>query len=123
MFTAPDMAHCDAGSGSHPLHQWRINGSPCAAFRARRGLIAHREHCETRYAAKSWTVTRRVIARIEASIQGMDIRTIVMSIRGTAPERLYELDYCDRDQAENPPLAVVLRKRLPGEGSSCTRPN
>jgi len=21
------MAHCDAGSGSHPLHQWRINSS------------------------------------------------------------------------------------------------
>jgi hypothetical protein len=26
MFTAPNMAHCDAGSASHPLHQWRING-------------------------------------------------------------------------------------------------
>jgi hypothetical protein len=23
MFTAPNMAHCDAGSASHPLHQWR----------------------------------------------------------------------------------------------------
>ena len=23
-FTAPNMAHCDAGSGSHPLHQWRL---------------------------------------------------------------------------------------------------
>jgi putative transposase len=21
------VAHCDAGSGSHPLHQWRLNGS------------------------------------------------------------------------------------------------
>ena len=21
--TAPNVAHCDAGSGSHPLHQWR----------------------------------------------------------------------------------------------------
>ncbi len=25
--TAPNVAHCDAGSGSHPLHQWRLNGS------------------------------------------------------------------------------------------------
>ena len=25
--TAPNVAHCDAGSGSHPLHQWRRNGS------------------------------------------------------------------------------------------------
>ena len=95
----------------------------CAVFRAKRGLIAHREHCETRYAAKSWSVARRVIARIEASVQGMDIRTIVTSIQGTAPERLYELDYCDRGQAENLPLVVVLRKRLPDNGSSCTRPN
>jgi hypothetical protein len=23
VFTAPNMAHCDAGNGSHPLHQWR----------------------------------------------------------------------------------------------------
>ena len=61
----------------------------CAVFRAKRGLIAHREHCETRYAAKSWSVARRVIARIEASVQGMDIRTIVTSIQETAPERLY----------------------------------
>jgi len=68
----------------------------CAVFRAKRGLIAHREHCETRYAAKSWKVARRVVARIEASAQGMDIRTIVTSIQGSTPERLYELDYCDR---------------------------
>jgi hypothetical protein len=27
VFTAPNMAHRDAGSGSHPLHQWSSNGS------------------------------------------------------------------------------------------------
>jgi hypothetical protein len=26
VFTAPNMAHCDAGNGSHPLHQWRSHG-------------------------------------------------------------------------------------------------
>ncbi|WP_206614242.1 hypothetical protein, partial [Paenirhodobacter populi] len=26
--TAPNVAHCDAGSGSHPLHQWRLDGQP-----------------------------------------------------------------------------------------------
>lgn len=89
----------------------------CAVFRARRGLIAHREHCETRYAAKSWKVARRVIARIEASIQGMDIRTIVTSIQGTAPERLYELDYCDRGQAEN--LIKLHKTQLKSDRTSC----
>jgi putative transposase len=30
--TAPIMAHCDAGSGSHPHHQWRSNGSLQEAY-------------------------------------------------------------------------------------------
>ena len=89
----------------------------CAVFRAKRRLVAHREHCETRYAAKTWTVTRRVIARVEASIQGMDIRTIVTSIQGTAAERLYELDYCDRGQAEN--LIKLHKTQLKSDRTSC----
>lgn len=89
----------------------------CAVFRAERGLVAHREHCQTRYAAKSWAVARRVIARIEASIQGMDIRTIVTSIRGSTPERLYELDYCDRGQAEN--LIKLHKTQLKSDRTSC----
>ncbi len=89
----------------------------CAVFRARRGLTAHREHCETHYAAKSWTTARRVIARIEASIQGMDIRTIVTSIQGPTPERLYELDYCDRGQAEN--LIKLHKTQLKSDRTSC----
>ncbi len=90
----------------------------CAVFRAKRGLIAHRDHCETRYAAKSWTIARRVIARIEASIQGMDIRTIVTSIQGSTPERLYELDYCERGQAEN--LIKLHKTQLKSDRTSCT---
>jgi len=35
---------------------------------------------ETRYAAKSWKHQRRVVARIEASTMGMDIRTVVTSL-------------------------------------------
>lgn len=90
----------------------------CAVFRARRGLIAHREYCETRYAAKSWTVARRVIVRVEASVQGMDVRTIVTSIEGTAAERLYELDYCARGQAEN--LIKLHKTQLRSDRTSCT---
>jgi hypothetical protein len=89
----------------------------CAVFRAKRGLIAHREHCETRYAAKSWTVTRRVIARIEASVRGMDIRTVVTSIQGTTPERLCALDYCDRGQAGN--LMKPHKTQLESDRTSC----
>jgi hypothetical protein len=78
----------------------------CAVIRAERSLLAHRTHCQTTYAAKSWGETRRrVIARIEATTLGMDIRTIVTSIQGSTPERLYEFTYCDRGRAENlPPI-------------------
>jgi hypothetical protein len=48
-----------------------------------RTLLAHRTHCETTYAAKSWGKTkRRVFARIEATTLGLDIRTIVTAIQG-----------------------------------------
>ena len=58
-----------------------------------------------------------MIARIEAKHSGMDIRTIVTSIRGATPERLYELDYCDRGQAEN--LIKLHKTQLKSDRTSC----
>lgn len=86
--------------------------------RAERGLTVHRVHCETRYAAKSWKTTRRVIARVEATTLGLDIRTIVTSLTGTTPERLYEFTYCDRGQAEN--LIKLHKTQLKSGRTSCT---
>jgi DDE family transposase len=53
-----------------------------------------------RYAAKSWTVERRVIPRVEAGPQGADSRFIVTNLPGL-PKTLYEKVYCARGQAEN----------------------
>jgi hypothetical protein len=89
----------------------------CAVFRAEHRLITHRVHCETRYGAKSWKTARRVIARIEASTLGMDIRTIVTSLTGSTPERLYEFDYCDRGRAEN--LIKLHKTQLKSDRTSC----
>ena len=89
----------------------------CAVFRAKRGLIAHRTHCETAYAAQSWKTPRRVIARIEATTLGMDIRTIVTSLRGSTAERLYEFTYCERGQAEN--LIKLHKTQLRSDRTSC----
>jgi hypothetical protein len=90
----------------------------CAVIRAERSLLAHRTHCETTYAAKSWGGTkRRVIARIEATTLGLDIRTIVTSIRGSTPERLYEFTYCARGQAEN--LIKLHKTQLKSDRTSC----
>jgi len=35
VFTALNVAHCDAGSGSHPPHQWRSHGSIIDAYARR----------------------------------------------------------------------------------------
>lgn len=89
----------------------------CALFRAERRLPSHRTHCETHYGAKSWKCTRRVIARIEATTLGLDIRTIVTSLEGSTPERLYEFDYCARGQAEN--FIKLHKTQLKSDRTSC----
>lgn len=90
----------------------------CAVLRAEKALLAHRTHCETRYAAKSWGKSdRRVIARIEATTLGMDIRTIVTSLKGSTPERLYEFTYCERGRAEN--LIKLHKTQLKSDRTSC----
>jgi DDE family transposase len=55
---------------------------------------------EFRYAATSWKIERRVIARVEAGPQGADSRFIVTNLAGL-PKALYEKVYCARGQAEN----------------------
>jgi Transposase DDE domain group 1 len=59
-----------------------------------------RRYGDFRYAAKSWNVERRVIARVEAGLQGADSRFIVTNLPGL-PKSLYEKLYCARGQAEN----------------------
>ena len=45
-------------------------------------------YTETRYGAKSWGCERRVVARIEASTQGLDIRYVVTNLDGGSAEWL-----------------------------------
>jgi hypothetical protein len=59
-----------------------------------------RRYGEVRYAATSWKVERRVIARVEAGPQGADSRFIVTNLAGL-PKALYEKVYCARGQAKN----------------------
>jgi hypothetical protein len=58
-----------------------------------------RHYDDFRYAAKSWKVERRVIARVEADAQGADSRIIVTNLPG-GPAALYEKLYCGRGQAD-----------------------
>jgi hypothetical protein len=93
----------------------------CATFRAVRQLPIHRTFAQTAYAAKSWSKPRPVIARLEASTLGMDVRTIVTSRQGSTSERLYEFVYCQRGQAEN--WIKQHKAQLHSDRTSCTSAN
>jgi hypothetical protein len=77
-----------------------------------------RRHGELRYAATSWKVERRVIARVEAGPQGADSRFIVTNLAGL-PKGLYEKVYCARGQAEN--LIKAHKLHLASDRTSCTK--
>src|SRR3954447_19487392 len=57
------------------------------------GAVKVRRFGEFRYAAKTWNVERRVIARVEATDRGADSRFVVTNLAGT-PRWLYEAVYC-----------------------------
>jgi hypothetical protein len=77
-----------------------------------------RRYGDVRYAAKSWKVERRVIARVEAGPQGADSRFIVTNLRGL-PETLYDKIYCARGQAEN--LIKAHKLHLASDRTSCSK--
>ena len=59
-----------------------------------------RRFFQTGYQAKSWSRERKVIARIEATSRGCDIRFVVTNLPGRA-KVLYEKIYCARGRMEN----------------------
>ena len=93
----------------------------CATQRAEEDRPVLRLFAETRYAAKSWKHQRRVVARIEASTMGMDIRTVVTSLTKPGPEDLYEVYYCARGNAEN--LIKLHKSQLSSDRTSCRSAN
>jgi hypothetical protein len=87
--------------------------------RAEAGEEKNRTWSEFRYAAKSWTKPRRVVARIEATPQGFDARYIVTTLEGSAGH-LYEMIYCARGQAEN--FIKLHKAQLASDRTSCRSP-
>ena len=71
------------------------------------------------YGAKGWNKERRMVARIEATRKGLDIRYIVTSLKGTA-KHLYESVYCGRGQAEN--FIKWHKAQLASDRTSCRDP-
>jgi hypothetical protein len=127
------MAWCEANGidyvfglpGNKTLHADPVIVSAadaCATDRAERKLVELRRYAETHYAAKSWGAsTRRVVARIEASTLGLDIRFVVTSITDGSAERIYDTLYCARGHAEN--LIKLHKAQLKSDRTSCRSAN
>jgi hypothetical protein len=88
--------------------------------RAEAGEDKRRTWTEIAYAAKSWTRSRRVIARLEATTRGFDVRYVVTTL-ADPPDRLYETIYCARGQAEN--FIKLHKTQLASDRTSCRSPN
>ena len=72
---------------------------------------------ETRHKAKSWSRERRAVARIEATLLGLDIRFVVTNVEYGAAEWVYNAFYCARGQAEN--LIKLHKTQLASDRTSC----
>ncbi len=59
-----------------------------------------RRFFQTGYQAKSWSRERKVIARVEATARGTDVRFAVTNLSGRA-KGLYDKVYCARGRMEN----------------------
>lgn len=73
-----------------------------------------------RYGAESWKRQRAVVARLEATTLGLDIRYVVTSLAGT-PDDLYETVYCGRGNAEN--FIKLHKSQLASDRTSCRDPD
>jgi len=109
-------------AGNDVLHARAAPASDAvaAAFMRKRkrkqGIDKVRAFTEFRYAAGTWTRPRRIIARIEASCMGLDVRYLATNLRH-APQRLYAELYCARGQGEN--LIKLDKSQLKSDRTSC----
>jgi hypothetical protein len=127
------MAWCEANTvdyvfglpGNRTLHADPVIVAAADAIcvdRATRALPALRRYAEASYAAKSWGDTgRRVVARIEASTMGLDIRFVVTSLKRGSAEHIYDTLYCALGQAEN--LIKLHKTQLNSDHTSCRSAN
>ncbi len=88
--------------------------------RATANLERVRDYTETSYGAKSWSHPRRVVARIEATRKGLDVRYVVTNITYGTAEWPYDSLYCARGQAEN--LIKRYKSQLASDWTSCRSP-
>jgi Transposase DDE domain group 1 len=79
-----------------------------------------RGYAETRYGAKPWGTERRVVARLEASTLGLDVRFVVTGFARGHAEWVHDGLYRARGRAEN--LIKMHKAQLASDRTSCRSP-
>ena len=111
-------------AGNEVLHQLaepaaRRVAAAYARANKRKPQVARklRAYAELRYAAKTWSKPRRIVARVEASRMGCDVRYVATNLTRPTPEQIYAKLYCARGQAEN--LIKLHKTQLMSDRTSC----
>jgi hypothetical protein len=78
-----------------------------------------RRYKEFHDGAASWSRVERIIARVEASAQGIDTRFVVTNLTGGTARTIYEDISCRRGQAEN--HIKAWKRHLAADRTSCCR--
>ena len=111
------------GLGSNAILAEQISPSARSMLRPPRDrckLEVVRDYTETKYAAKSWSHPRRVVARIEVTRKGADVRYVITNLTKGTAQWLYDHLYCARGQAEN--LIKRHKSQLASDRTSCRSP-
>ena len=70
------------------------------------------------YRAREWSRSRKLIARVEATPMGTDVRFIVTNLEGRG-KTLYEKVFCARGNAEN--LIKDMKRWTRSDKTACMR--
>lgn len=93
---------------------WR---EQCDLRRSRMKPAVRRFHQLT-YRAREWSRSRRLVARVEATSIGTDVRFVVTSLEGRG-KTLYEKVFCARGRAEN--LIKDMKRFTRSDKTACSR--
>ena len=89
----------------------------CRAGRALARTEKERYRARTRYAAKSWSHTRRALARVEVTWKGVDVRTLSPTSRAAEPRILIKRRVLSDSQSDLPDLLRYSAREV-GHGPS-----
>jgi hypothetical protein len=93
---------------------WR---EQCDIRRSRMKPTVRRFH-QLPYRAREWSRSRKLVARVEATSMGTDVRFIVTNLEGRA-KTLYEKVFCARGNAEN--LIKDMKRWTRSDKTACSR--